>query len=173
MRKKFKTEDFVIRSFKKGDEESLQEHINHKSVYRYTLRVPYPYTIKDAREWIERNMSLDKKKKKDEINLAIEVKGDVVGGIGFIKIEKHKAEIGYWIGKRLWNKGIMTRAVKLMTKFAFNNLKLRRIYATINPRNKGSARVLEKCGYVLEGRMKKNELKDGVITDSDLYAKVR
>lgn len=67
----------------------------------------------------------------------------------------------------------MTKAVKLFTNFGFNKLKLRRIYANVFSINGASAKVLEKNGYKLEGKMKNYHIKDGKLTDALLYAKTK
>ena len=168
-----KSRKFVIRPYKKGDEISLQKNINDKSIYDYTLRIPYPYTIKEAKNWIRQCIKSKNNKNKKEIHFAIDVNGEVIGGMGFIKIEKHKAEIGYWLAKKYWNIGIMTEAVKLMANFGFKKLKLARIYATIFSDNSRSARVLEKNGFKLEGLLRKEIYKNSRFSDAILYAKIK
>ena len=107
-------------------------------------------------------------------NLKIDINGKVVGGLGLMNKEKnHKAEIGYWLGKKYWNKGIMTKAVKLMTDFGFKKLKLKRVYATVFPKNKASVRILEKSNYKLEGLMSKHHKKNGKYFDALLYARIK
>jgi ribosomal-protein-alanine N-acetyltransferase len=61
------------------------------------------------------------------------------------------AHIGYWIDQRFSNRGYTTRAVKLLTKFGFNNLKLHRIEINLRPENEASKKVAVKAGYLLEG----------------------
>lgn len=168
-----RSKQFLLRPFRKGDEESLIKNINNKKIARNTSRIPYPYKKKDARFWINRNLKLQKKKKKTAINFAIDINGKVVGGIGFHKIEAHKAELGYWLGENYWGQGIMTSAVKLVTKYGFAKLGLRRIYADVFPFNKASVKVLEKAGYKYEGRLRKNVLKDNKPMDHLLFAKVK
>ncbi|MBI2559124.1 GNAT family N-acetyltransferase [Candidatus Woesearchaeota archaeon] len=168
-----KSKKFVIRPYKKGDEILLQRNINDKAVCKYTLRIPYPYTIKEAKDWISRCIKSKNGKNKKEIHFAIDVNGEVIGGMGFIKIEKHKAEIGYWLGKKYWNRGIMTEAVKLMVNFGFKKLKLVRIYAQIFSKNRRSARVLEKNGFRFEGLLRKEIYKNNKLSDAILYAKIK
>ena len=156
-----------------GDEKSLQRNINHKDIYKYTLRIPYPYKLIDAREWVRQCILMSKKRKKRSINLAIEINRTVKGGIGLENIEGHKAEIGYWLGKKYWNFGIMTKAVKLVTNFGLNKLKLRRIFAYVFPQNAASAIVLEKNGYEFEGLLRKHHIKNGRFIDAKLYAKTK
>ena len=169
-----KSKKFILRPYKKGDEKSLQKNINDKDIYKYTLRIPYPYTIKVAKKWITYCINESKKKTPKEIAFAIDINGDVVGAVGLHNIEKnHKAEIGYWMGKKHWNRGIMTKAVKLVTNFGFTKLKLRRIYANVFSLNRASAKVLEKNGYKLEGKMKDYHVKDRKLIDALLYSKLK
>ena len=164
---------FILRPYKKGDEKSLIENINDKDIYKFTARIPYPYTLKDAKQWINNCIKSAKKKDKISINFAIDINGEVVGGIGFDPIESHKAEIGYWLGKKHWNKGVVTEAVKLVTKFGFDIIKLKRITAHVFSKNKASACVLEKNGYNLEGVLRNHHFKDGKYLDALLYAKIK
>jgi len=167
MNKTIKSKNFTLRPYKKGDEESLIKNINDKDIYKYTVRIPYPYTSKHAKQWIYHP------KNKADINFAIDIRRRVVGGIGLRNITKYKAEIGYWLGKKYWNKGIMTKALKLVTNYGFNKLKLKRIYCQVFSKNKASSRILEKIGYKREGFMRKYHLKDGKLLDSISYAKIK
>jgi RimJ/RimL family protein N-acetyltransferase len=167
-----KSKNFILRPFRRGDEASLIKHINDKFIAKNTLHIPYPYTLKDAKKWINHNLELSKKRNKQEINFAIEVNGEVVGGIGLGYIDNCSAEIGYWLGRRYWGQGIMTEAVKLVTKYAFEKLGLKRVYAYVFWGNKQSVRVLEKNGFKLEGKLKKYAKKGNKFLDALLFAKV-
>ena len=170
-----KAKKFILRPYRKGDEESLVEHINDKNVSRFmSSRVPFPYKMKDAKWWINHCLKLARKKNPSEVNFAIDMGGKVIGGMGLMyKGERHMVEIGYWLGRKYWNKGIMTKAVNLMTDFGFRKMKLKRIYATVFTKNKVSVRVLEKNKYKFEGLMKKYHLKNGELIDAILYAKTK
>lgn len=168
-----KSKSFSLRPFRKKDEKSLAENINNKKIYRNTFNIPYPYSLKDAKEWISKNLKEARRKRPKQINFVIDINGEVAGSVGFSKIGGHKAEIGYWLAEKYWGKRIMTRAVKLITKFGFEKLKLRRIYAHVFSFNKASMRVLEKAGYKHEGILRKNIIKDGKFIDGFLFAKVR
>lgn len=168
-----KIKKFVLRPFKKKDEASLAKNINNKKIYRNTLEIPYPYTLKDAKEWIKKNLKENRKKKPKEISFAIDINSDIIGGIGLDKIEDHQAEIGYWLTPKYWNKGIMTLAIRKVTKYGFDKLKLKRIYARVFPFNKASMKVLNKNGYKLEGILRKEIKKDKKLLDNHLFAKVR
>jgi RimJ/RimL family protein N-acetyltransferase len=85
----------------------------------------------------------------------------------------HVAEIGYWIAKPWRGRGIMTEAVIAICDHGFRHLGLARITAGIFTGNNGSARVLEKAGFVIEAPLgRKCYRKDGRFIDAVLYAKV-
>ena len=167
------TKDFSLRPYKKEDAKSLAKNINNKKIYKNTLRIPYPYGLKDAKKWIDENLKELKKENPSMVNFVININDEVAGSIGFDNLESHKAEIGYWLAEKYWNRGIMTQVVKLVTKFGFQGLKLKRIYVFAFLFNKASQRVLEKTGFKKEGILKNNVIKDGKIMDDYLYAKIK
>jgi RimJ/RimL family protein N-acetyltransferase len=73
--------------------------------------------------------------------------GQVAGNIVGFEMSG-KREVGYWIGKEYWGKGIATRA---LTAF-LDEVKTRPLYAYVAKHNVGSRRVLEKCGFTVEGQ---------------------
>ena len=99
----------------------------------------------------------------------------VIGTIGFMWIqpENAAAEVGYSLARRFWNRGIMTRAVEEICQIAFDKLELIRITANVYEPNIASVRVLEKNGFILEGRMRKAVKKADRIYDVCIYGKVR
>jgi len=172
--KTIKGKNFILRKLKRSDIPSLAKSLNNKKIYENTLRIPYPYTIKDAKYWIEKNIREERKEIKKNSDFAIDIDGEVIGGIGISRIEKeHKGELGYWLAEDYWGQGIMTEAIGLIEKVAFKDLKLKRVTAHVFSFNKGSAKVLEKNGYQLEGTMKKDVKKDGKYIDVLLYSKVK
>ena len=169
-----KSKKFILRPYRKGDEEALVKHANDKTIARNTLVMPHPYTMKDAKEWIKKNLEEYNKKNSANHVFAIEIDREICGAVGLSKIKKeHKAEIGYWLGRKYWGQGIMTEAVKLAVIYAFQKLKLRRIYAHVFLFNPASKRVLEKAGFVLEGVSKKEAKKKDKYIDVYLLAKVK
>lgn len=168
-----KTKKFVLRPFRKGDELSLQKNINNKKIARNLATVPYPYTVKMAKEWIAKNIKEAKKKKPSMVNFVIDIDGEVAGSIGFHKIEQHKAEIGYWLAQKYWGNGLMTQVVYQICKFGFGELKFKRLWAAVFPWNKASMRVLEKNGFKFEGILRKNTLKHGKLIDDHIYGKIK
>jgi [ribosomal protein S5]-alanine N-acetyltransferase len=159
----------VLRPWREGDEPSLVRHADNYEVWR-RLRdgFPHPYTRADAEWWIAFAKQQD-----PQTRFAIEVRGEVTGGIGLelgSDIERRSAEIGYWLGEDLWGRGITTVAVRAVTEYGFEALHLTRIFALPFATTSASIRVLEKCGYVHEGTMRRSAIKEGVVIDQELYA---
>lgn len=133
-----------------------------------------PKTLKDEVKYLRD--SLKELKKGTLYNYVILLNGDVVGGIG-VKINphrKHIGEIGYFIEEKHWGKGIANKAVKLLEKKCFGELKLKRLEVMMQPKNKSSEKVAIKAGYKKEGLLKK-VIKDrqGKLKDVYLYAKTK
>jgi len=169
-----KTKHFTLRPFKIGDAESVAENVNDKNIYRNTLVIPYPYFLKDAKQWLRKLTKNQRRKILESVTFAIEIDGQAVGSISINEIkQEHKAEIGYWLGEKYQGKGIMTQVIKEMTRYGFRKLKLRRIYAQVFLFNKRSMRVLEKNGYKFEGMLKKEARKDNKFLDCCVFAKTR
>ena len=161
-----------MRSWEWRDRDALVRHANNRKIW-INLRdhFPYPYTDEDARDWLASIV-----RREPENNFAIDVAGEAVGGIGFTvqpDVGRRSAEIGYWLGEKFWGRGIATDALIAMTDHAFANYDICRIYAYVFGWNGASARVLEKAGYTLEGRLRKGVTKDGQTIDNLIYAIIR
>ena len=107
-----------------------------------------------------------------ETVFALEVDGRAVGGIGLHPqgdVHRRAMEIGYWLGEPYWGRGIVTEAVRALTRYAFETFDIARVYAYVYEWNPASARVLEKAGYRLEGRLRKAVTKEGTTMDMLVY----
>jgi RimJ/RimL family protein N-acetyltransferase len=158
-----------VRSWEFADADCVPAYANNRKIW-LNLRdaFPHPYTKQSARDWIRAVKS-----RSPETSFAIEVAGEAVGGIGFVMhqdVERVSAEIGYWLGEPFWGRGITSAALRAVTKYAIDTHGLTRIFAVPFAWNAASCRVLEKAGYVLEGRLRKSAIKDGQLTDQLQYA---
>ncbi|MFO8050452.1 MAG: GNAT family N-acetyltransferase [Thermoplasmatota archaeon] len=164
--------DIILRRFRMEDAEDLARNINHRGISRYTLNIPYPYGPDDAIEFMAKNK--DWYDAESDLNLAICKKEDdrVIGGIGLMKIEwQNKAsEIGYWLGREHWGRGITPKAVRGMVKYGFKELGLHRISSVIFSPNKRSRRVMEKSGFEIEGILKDRYILEDEYVDGVMYA---
>jgi RimJ/RimL family protein N-acetyltransferase len=129
---------------------------------------PHPYTIENARHFL----GLARQKLVGHVFGIFE--NETFIGIGSIipqtDIHRMNAEIGYWIGESYWGKGYGTEAVRQLVRYAFDELKLIRVYASVFESNKASMRVLEKSGFQLEVIIKSGIIKNDVVMDEYLYS---
>ena len=170
---KLQLQKCIVRSWSNDDLGSLVKHADNRKIWlNLRDRFPHPYTRRDGRDFIHLARS-----QRPETMFAIEVDGEAAGGIGFVPhadVERVSAEIGYWLGTAHWGRGIATAALRAVTAHAFReHAELQRLYAVPFAWNPASARVLEKAGYTLEGRMRQSAIKEGRLTDQLLYAIVR
>jgi RimJ/RimL family protein N-acetyltransferase len=133
--------------------------------------MPHPYSVDDAYAWIGMVQHQECR-----TSFIIDVNGEAIGGIGLVPgtdIERCSAEVGYWLGETYWGRGIATAALQRICRYAFEDLGLRRVFATPILWNPGSFRVLEKAGFEKEGLMRNACIKDGNLMDMALYARIR
>ncbi len=157
-----------IRRWKPGDEESLALNANNYKIWKNVRnRMPFPYTIEDARNWIGQNQYMD-----PVTHFAIVVDGEAVGSVGFELKEDiyvKNAEVGYWLGEKYWGLGISTVALEWAVKHIFSGFDIHRIYATVFITNSVSRRVLEKAGFTLEAVHREAVFKEGKFIDEYIY----
>ena len=126
-----------LREFLETDKTQLARLCNNKKIWDNVRdSLPYPYTEKDAIEFIRLCQ-----KESPKITFAIEKDGVLTGTIGLLKktdVDRLTAEIGYWIGEPFWGQGIATEAVKLITQYGFDKLGLVRIHTGVFDFNKPS-----------------------------------
>jgi RimJ/RimL family protein N-acetyltransferase len=158
-----------VRSLRPGDAPDLARYADDREVW-LNLRdaFPHPYRLEHAEAFIA-----DALAQPVETRFAIEVEGRACGAVGFMlhpDVERVSAEIGYWLGRPFWGRGIATEAVRAVTLHAVSAHGLTRVYAVPYEWNAASCRVLEKAGFSLEARMRRSAVKDGRVIDQFLYA---
>lgn len=159
----------TVRSWRAGDADALVRHANNRKIAdNLRDRFPFPYTKKDAREFLR-----TARRQAPETFFAIDVDGSAAGGIGFVlqtDVDRVSSEIGYWLAEPFWGRGIVTEALVAMSAYAIDRHGLTRLYAVPFADNAASSRVLEKAGYHLEGRLRRSVIKNGVVLDQLQYA---
>lgn len=126
-------------------------------VAKNTLRMPHPYPVGGAAEWMERVAPQVEKGEVVRLGLFLRDErggeGPLIGMTGLHDIsDVHKhGELGYALGRDYWGKGYASEAAGAVVDFAFETLGLERVHAAYFTRNPASGRVLEKVGFVREG----------------------
>lgn len=168
------TKNYVIRPYRKSDAEVATKNLQNRKITKWLSSVPEPYHLRDAKSWIAATIKEHRKKQPGSITWVIEKEGQMIGAIGVSSITPgHKASVGYWIAEENWGQGVVTEVLKKVSTFVFQEFKLVRLEARVFKGNKGSARVLEKNGFLHEGLVRKGEKKYNRVIDYDLFAKIK
>jgi len=167
-----KTQRLILREWKDSDIPSLILHANDPGISPW-LRdgFPFPYSTDDANDFLRMARS-----KLPGSILAIELNGEAIGSIGYFpkeNIYRLNAEIGYWIGKAHWGKGIASEAIIALSDWIFEHSEILRLYGQVFEGNVASARALEKAGYRKEAVLRKSIIKNGVVKDEWIYSKLK
>ena len=138
----------TLRNWKPDDAPALAAAINNKKVLD-NLRdgIPFPYTEQDAMEFIGATLNAEKN---SQYAFAITYDGKVIGSVGVFRkenVHRFTAELGYYIAEPYWGKGIITKAVRQICDYVFENTDIVRIFAEPYANNTASCRVLEKAGF--------------------------
>lgn len=162
---------FLLRAWALADAPSLLLHANDPAVSRsLSDRFPHPYTAEDAQAFLSTPVE------PPALNLAIVIDGSAVGGIGMRPGEgelRIGAHVGYWLGRRYWGCGLMSRILPAWCDFVFRHTGFERLHTTVMANNPASARVLEKCGFQREGTMRRAAIKGSEVFDMWMYAMIR
>lgn len=159
--------DIKLREYQKSDLDVLVKLLNNAKMSQYMKQIPFPYTRADGEWWLETGQHMDGTVTRAIISITETENnnGEFVGAIGMIPVGKgwkeHQAEIGYWIGEPYWGKGLATKAVKQFCEYCFQELGYKKLFGGVLSPNKGSMRVLERCGFQLEGVLRQEVVKNG------------
>lgn len=160
-----------LRPWRDGDQPALLRHASDWEVARWLRdRFPHPYTADDADEWVEYAGTVLKR----EV-FAIDVAGEAVGSVGLVPgqdVFRHSAEVGYWLGRSAWGRGIAPLALQTLSSYAEQDLGFIRLFAGVFSGNQRSGRVLAKSGYHLEGVRRDAVVKAGQLLDEEVWVRL-
>lgn len=146
------TERLELRTLQTSDDKAIADQLNDWDVASMLARVPFPYSLHDAQDWISQLSSEDGQ---SELAACIFHSSTLIGVASLSRmrqIEGEKiAELGYWIGKAHWHKGYATEAARAVVALAFNKLGLAGLTSGHFKENYRSGRVLAKLGFRYAG----------------------
>ena len=153
------TERLILREFNENDWPAVlayQSDPRYLRYYAWTQRTP-----EDVREFVGMFLAQQQAQPRIKFQLVITQKSvrRLIGNCG-IRMNfpgAQTADIGYELDPRHWGHGFATEAARAIVQFGFTELHLHRIWSWCIADNVGSARVLEKLGMRLEGRLRENE----------------
>ncbi|KAL2844144.1 acyl-CoA N-acyltransferase [Aspergillus pseudoustus] len=166
---------------------SMSHHANNPRIAKWMRNAfPSPYTLESAESWIAFTEAQSPKldfaicktidaSSDDDNNGSTTVTSVVIGAIGLKTREdvyRRTMEVGYWIGEEYWGRGIAREAVEVFARWVFGNEEFKhvgRLEAEVFEGNKGSCKVLERVGFVFEGKRRGAVEKDGAVFDVLIY----
>lgn len=165
--------NFELKNWSLDYADSISLYANNEKI-AINLRnsFPFPYTLKDAKSFILNSLNSED----NQIFKAITFDGEAIGSISIVQKEdvySKSAEIGYWLSEDFWNKRIMSKAIKLISNLAFEELDIIKIYAEPFSHNLASRRALENAGFELEAILRKSIYKNNQFFDSCIYSLFR
>jgi len=87
---------------------------------------------------------------------------DVIGMVTYNGYKKDgNGYIGYILGRKYWNQGLTTEALKAFIEYGFSQLEVHRIEAHVEPENVASGKVLTKIGFQKEGLLRERIFNKG------------
>jgi RimJ/RimL family protein N-acetyltransferase len=139
------TERLVLRAPRPDDAEALAYRINDRRIAINTARIPFPYSLEDAEQFIAAVNRRD-----GETAFVITLDDALIGGCGVAQSDSGP-EVGYWIGVPFWGQGFATEAARAVIDYVFGSLGHEVLEAGARVSNPASRRVLEKCGFQWTG----------------------
>jgi RimJ/RimL family protein N-acetyltransferase len=169
------SERLILRPLMEQDSESIYQNVKEYEIAKWTINIPHPYPENGAINFIKESQEHMQKGLAYHFAILSKSTSELVGVMSLISVnKKHRnAELGYWIGKRFWNKRIATEAALKMLEFGFEGLNLERISSRCFHDNFPSRRVMEKIGMEYEGRFRKEILKENKFIDMIYYAIIK
>ncbi|MGD9671048.1 MAG: GNAT family N-acetyltransferase [Hyphomicrobiaceae bacterium] len=142
-----RTARLVLRPLREDDLFDIARLAGDWAIASMTARIPYPYTPDDARQWL---YGLEEGEFVRAMTMADE--GQLLGITGYLPSEEGRvAEIGYWVGKPYWGRGIATEAAHALVEHCFARAGFEKLTCCHFADNPGSARVIEKLGFKSTG----------------------
>tara|TARA_Y100000310_G_scaffold253790_1_gene260747 strand:- start:10998 stop:11552 length:555 start_codon:yes stop_codon:yes gene_type:complete len=156
---KLETKRLILRQIKMSDTKDLVEAINNLNISKWLLAVPYPYTMKDAKWFVNHAKEKWNEKPITSYEFAVILKSEdkLIGGTGLSNVDKEQgtAELGYWIAEPHWRQGYVRESTTKLIELAFDKLKLRRLKIPAYKTNQGSNGLAKHLGFTYEGCLRK------------------
>jgi RimJ/RimL family protein N-acetyltransferase len=163
----------LLRPWRSDDLDFVVQACQDPEVSRYSPAIPFPYAEADAVGWFESQEPARLAGEAIDLAVCDAPTGRPVGAIGLhrVSLRTRTAETGYWLSHGARGNGYVSRAVRLLAAWVFNDLQFARLELRTDPENLASQRVAERCGFRKEGHLRSNMLilHSGERRDSFVY----
>jgi RimJ/RimL family protein N-acetyltransferase len=143
----------TLRQWDERDVPTLIECIDgDDEMTRWMDAIPQPYLNGEARTWVEQASSFWRAGTSAPFAITDADTGAVLGGVGFAWVgDERVGEVGYWLCSGARGLGLTSRAVRLVSRWSFEELGCERLQLRADVDNVASQRVAEKAGFTREG----------------------
>jgi RimJ/RimL family protein N-acetyltransferase len=159
--------ELELRAWTPDDVPAIVDACNDADIQHWIPTVPRPYTEDDARAFVRGEVpGLGGEQ------FAVAESGRVIGSIGIgVNDRLRNGHVGYWCAPAARGRGVTTRALRLLCRYALDELELQRLELITDPENRASQRVAEKVGFQREGVLRSHLLHpDGRRRDSVMFS---
>jgi RimJ/RimL family protein N-acetyltransferase len=167
--------DDVIRLEPIGEEHLADlEALGRDPLVAHNTRVPEPWPDGFERTWVDAYVRGREEGTRDGYAIVDADTGTFLGiaGVVDLEAEARQGEIGYALVPAARGRGIATRALRIVTDYALEELGLERVQLNIATDNEASMRVAERCGYRREGMLRSLYVKPGRRDDFAIYSRL-
>jgi RimJ/RimL family protein N-acetyltransferase len=146
----FETARLILDTWRESDAELLRPIATDAEVMRY-ITGGTPWTDEKIAAFINRQIRAYSERGYCRWKLLEKAGGETVGfcGVGIWR-DGFDPEIGWWLARRCWGRGLATEAARFALHDAFERVELERIISVARPANSASIRIMEKLGLEFE-----------------------
>ena len=154
--------------------DAMDELARGDGVARFT-RVPVPVPDGFGAAWVDRYVRGWAGQTQMGFAILDTASNEFLGFVALVKLEleMQEAEAGYIVAEQARGRGVATRALRLLTAWAFDEFPLERIELLMSAENRGSELVAQRCGYTREGVLRSIYFKQGIRDDTIVYSMLR
>jgi RimJ/RimL family protein N-acetyltransferase len=163
-------EGIVLRPWRIDDASAVTAACQDPEISRWIPFVPRPYTLAHAEAYLRE--CVESGDDRHPYAIVGAETGELLGSIDLrLNSQLYRGHIGYWVARDARGRGICTRALRLVSGWALDELALARLELITDPDNVASQRVAEKAGFRREGVLRSHlQHLDGRVRDSVMFS---
>lgn len=160
----------VLRPWRPDDVDALTEACQDAAITHWIPFVPRPYTRADGEAYVR--ACLESGDERQPFAVVDAGSSELLGSIDMgINAHSYRGHIGYWVAAPARGRGVCTSALRLLSRWALDELQLQRLELITDPDNHASQRVAEKVGFRREGVLRAHlRHTDGRVRDSVMFS---
>jgi RimJ/RimL family protein N-acetyltransferase len=160
----------TLRPWRLEDAAAVEVACRDPEIPRWIPWVPSPYTREHAEAYVQ--ACLEAGDERLPLAVADAETGEVLGSIDLqLNSHRYRGHVGYWVAAPARGRGVCTRALRVLSSWALDELELQRMELITDPENLASQRVAEKVGYRREGVLRAHlRHSDGRVRDSVMFS---